>query len=629
MDQSAMGQRRQLLIADSNKNIPAQSHQVEYLQFMRSTYGKQNLTEIAEELGLKNYEQNFTEFQKQYDKRYYDGEDLELRRANFLYSLKMVKDNENDFKTGRVPYRLKINKFADFGMNEKIFINQKLLTAKHETANKPIPFTNNKMSTNVVRKINKTSITFPAQFDWRSQSMVTPIEDQGQCGSSWIFAGVGLVESANAIAGNPLVVLSKQQVLDCVLPPFYLSDGCNGGMLDDIFHYTKQVGLTMEKTYPYKGKQEECHQVLGEWREWIYRYNYLPLNSTDEMIMWFIYNKGPVAALINAGDRQFQLYSGGILTDGGDRGLDGQHNQYVQIIGWGNDNGLDFWMVKNSWGRDYGESGYVKMIRGVNNRGINTVVAYVEALPIRQPEPPRPTTEKPEPGTGMTIQHSIPLTTLMLSIYKNTFQIENLFKLSKMARQQSFILLWALLMIVPIGHSQTLPPNVTNILNQLLEQSLADQQQDINGDSSSLTPTNLAEIVRIFVQFLVAIFNAFQRIFAQSPMLRNDVMYKSWSDQDFAYNPNISFEKVLQDRKEKFNQIFNTVQRFKRGAGKTFNMDDFSQENVENLLEQFLKNINGLTRIKRNVEQFINRGQFDNNAIEKLLNDYVSAMKQK
>lgn len=63
MDQSAMGQRRQLLIADSNKNIPAQSHQVEYLQFMRSTYGKQNLTEIAEELGLKNYEQNFTEFQ--------------------------------------------------------------------------------------------------------------------------------------------------------------------------------------------------------------------------------------------------------------------------------------------------------------------------------------------------------------------------------------------------------------------------------------------------------------------------------------------------------------------------------------------------------------------------------------
>lgn len=104
------------------------------------------------------------------------------------------------------------------------------------------------------------------------------------------------------------------------------------------------------------------------------------------------------------------------MTDGGDRGLDGQHNQYVQIIGWGNDNGLDFWMVKNSWGRDYGESGYVKMIRGVNNRGINTVVAYVEALPIRQPEPPRPTTEKPEPGTGMTIQHSIPLTTLMLSI---------------------------------------------------------------------------------------------------------------------------------------------------------------------------------------------------------------------
>lgn len=67
------------------------------------------------------------------------------------------------------------------------------------------------------------------------------------------------MESANAIAGNPLVVLSKQQVLDCVLAPFYLSDGCNGGMLDDVFHYAKQVGLTMEKTYPYKGKV--CHLI--------------------------------------------------------------------------------------------------------------------------------------------------------------------------------------------------------------------------------------------------------------------------------------------------------------------------------------------------------------------------------
>nr|XP_027201447.1 crustapain-like [Dermatophagoides pteronyssinus] len=410
---------RQLTIADSNKNIPAQSAQVEYLQFIRSTYGRQNLTEIAEEFDLKNFEQNFTEFQKKYDKHYFDGEDLEIRRANFLYSLKVVKDNDNDYKTGRVPYRLKINKFADFGMNEKIFINQKLLTAKHETANKPIPFNNNhsKISMNVVRKMNQTSITFPAQFDWRSQSMVTTIEDQGQCGSSWIFAGVGLVESANSIAGNPLVVLSKQQVLDCVLAPFYLSDGCNGGMLDDVFHYARQVGLTMEKTYPYKGKQGECRQVLGEWREWIYRYNYLPLNSSDEMIMWVVYNKGPVATLINAGDRHFQLYSGGILTDGGDRGLSGEHDQYVQIIGWGNDNGLDFWLIKNSWGRDWGESGYARMIRGVNNRGINTVVAYAEALPIRQPEPPKPTTEKPEPDASIGMfEHSNQMTIMMITL---------------------------------------------------------------------------------------------------------------------------------------------------------------------------------------------------------------------
>lgn len=143
------------------------------------------------------------------------------------------------------------------------------------------------------------------------------------------------------------------------------------------------------------------------------------------------------------------------------------------------------------------------------------------------------------------------------------FQKQNQNKL-KMFRQR-FLILSSILLLTSMINCQTLPPNVTNILNQLLEQSLADQQQNINGDgggdgsNSSLTPANLSEIVRIFVQFLVAIFNAFQRVFAQSPMLRNDIVYKSWNGQDLAYNQSISFEKVLEERKEKFDQIFSKI----------------------------------------------------------------------
>nr|XP_027201458.1 uncharacterized protein LOC113795473 [Dermatophagoides pteronyssinus] len=206
--------------------------------------------------------------------------------------------------------------------------------------------------------------------------------------------------------------------------------------------------------------------------------------------------------------------------------------------------------------------------------------------------------------------------------------------------RQRFLIFSSILLLTSMINCQTLPPNVTNILNQLLEQSLADQQQNINGDgggdgsNSSLTPANLSEIVRIFVQFLVAIFNAFQRVFAQSPMLRNDIVYKSWNDQDLVYNQNISFEKVLEERKEKFDQIFNTVQRFKRGAIGTM-FENFSEKDVENLLEKFLKNTqnnnnndNNLTRIKRNLQQFINLEQlFDSDTIEKLLQNYIAPIK--
>ena len=150
--------------------------------------------------------------------------------------------------------------------------------------------------------------------------MVTPVQDQGQCGSCWIFAPLSVIESVNAIAKNPLVQLSIQQLMDCVKPPDYLSNGCEGGTADDVYKFVQQFGVVWTHNYPqqynsgynlgYNNNNQVgyCHNVSGRWGEWISMYNFLDINTTDDQIMWTLYNYGPVAAIINAGDREFMLY---------------------------------------------------------------------------------------------------------------------------------------------------------------------------------------------------------------------------------------------------------------------------------------------------------------------------------
>lgn len=117
-----------------------------------------------------------------------------------------------------------------------------------------------------------------------------------------------MIEGANAIAKNPLLPLSKQQIMDCVRPPQYVSDSCQGGTVDDVYTSVQQNGVVTEKVYPYTAKPGKCRSMASFWTETISSYSFLPINASDEMIMRALYSKGPLAAIINAGDRHFMLY---------------------------------------------------------------------------------------------------------------------------------------------------------------------------------------------------------------------------------------------------------------------------------------------------------------------------------
>lgn len=190
--------------------------------------------------------------------------------------------------------------------------------------------------------------------DWRTKGGVVHVKDQGDCGSCWAFSAAGAVEGAWVAAGGSLTALSEQQWVDCDKT----SDACDGGWQDLAIKWSVGKSLATETGYKYTGKQSTCKTVTAS-----------PVKVTklakvaagDEVAMaaWLAEN-GPLAVAI-ASDPLMD-YDAGIITKNKGKTLD----HAVLIVGYGSENGVDFWIVKNSWGVAWGEDGYFRVKRGVN-----------------------------------------------------------------------------------------------------------------------------------------------------------------------------------------------------------------------------------------------------------------------
>jgi len=217
--------------------------------------------------------------------------------------------------------------------------------------------------------------TLADSIDWTTQGVVTPVKDQGQCGSCWAFSTTGALESGFKLHSGNLVSFSEQQFVDCDGFP---NLGCNGGNMMFALRYSKKADICTEASYPYEATGGSCRKsgcTVGMKSGTVTGLQAVaPLigNAKDEDMKSALQIQ-PLSIAIEADQDIFQHYKSGTIT--GSCGTKTDHG--VLAVGYGTDSeGYAYWKVKNSWGSSWGDDGYVMLVQGKNQCGINTQPRY-------------------------------------------------------------------------------------------------------------------------------------------------------------------------------------------------------------------------------------------------------------
>lgn len=202
---------------------------------------------------------------------------------------------------------------------------------------------------------------------------MTPIKNQQQCGSCWAFSTTGSVEAQHALKTGKLVSLSEQNLVDCSGQEG--NSGCEGGLMTQGFQYIiDNKGIDTEASYPYTAEDGTCQFNASNIGATIKSFTELP-HGDEKALQNAVSKVGPISIGIDASNDSFQSYTDGIYDEPNCSSTQLDHG--VLIVGYGTENGKDYWLVKNSWGTVWGIKGFIKMSRNAKNQcGVATDASY-------------------------------------------------------------------------------------------------------------------------------------------------------------------------------------------------------------------------------------------------------------
>ena len=275
----------------------------------------------------------FMEYIVKYGKSYATVEEYNFRLEVFAlkdYQINHHNANSTQWKMGH-------NKFSDVTETEM----QRMLQAR---GNMPT--------------LEPTYLEVPTEFtpiDWITAGAVNPIQDQGSCGSCWAFSTICGLEGGHFVASGELLKFAEQQLVDCSTE----NNGCGGGMSYNGYHYFVTHQPMSEASYPYTARNGVCQydssnaynvNTANPW------YVTVAYENVDQMKAALALK--PLNVSIEASATSFHQYSSGIFND---PACGDQHNHATNVVGMGIENGVEYWLMRNSWGTDWGEQGYMKM----------------------------------------------------------------------------------------------------------------------------------------------------------------------------------------------------------------------------------------------------------------------------
>ncbi|VDN93690.1 unnamed protein product [Brugia pahangi] len=293
--------------------------------------------------------------------KHYDQKENNFRMAIFESNELMTERINKKYEQGLVSYTTALNDLADLTDEEFMVRNGLRLPNQTDLRGK-------RQTSEFYRYDPRERL--PDQVDWRTKGAVTPARNQGQCGSCYAFATAAALEAYHKQRTGRLLDLSPQNIVDCTE-----NYGCDGGYMVPVFEYAAKNGIAMESKYPYVGVQEKC-----KWQEDIAVVTdngFNEIEPGDELALKHaVAKRGPVVVGICGSKRSFRFYKDGVYSEGNCDEID----HAVLVVGYGTDRSYgDYWIVKNSWGTDWGKDGYVYMAR---NRGNMCQIASMASFPI-------------------------------------------------------------------------------------------------------------------------------------------------------------------------------------------------------------------------------------------------------